>query len=217
MTIEIIIDGATQTVTKQELFRLVTSGAIGTDIPVSVNGKLVTVETAITMDTADTVRPSSPVPQPTPVRNDAPASERSNFTPQIGENCRNLGCTLTIWGFIIPFIVGFIWGLMGLPEGFLPIIWIVVGLGGFAITAGLILLVIGWVIPKDPAVKLQTQKRELTAEEKKQDELANSGILALIGCIWVALIMIVLVIMSIGSCSQSNTPAPTPASMESVE
>ena len=46
---EIIIDGAIKTVTKQELFRLVTSGTINADTPVCVNGKLVTVETAMTL------------------------------------------------------------------------------------------------------------------------------------------------------------------------
>jgi hypothetical protein len=67
---------------------------------------------------------------------------------QVGENCRRIGCDLFIWGFVSCFLVGFIWGATGLREGFLPIVWIVVGLGGFAISAGLILLVVGWVIPK---------------------------------------------------------------------
>ena len=49
-SIEIIIDGTAKNVTKQELFDLVTSGKIKADTPVSVNGKLTTVEGAITGD-----------------------------------------------------------------------------------------------------------------------------------------------------------------------
>jgi len=47
--IEIIIDGVTKTVTKQELFGFVTSAKVNADTPVCVNGKLVTVETAMTL------------------------------------------------------------------------------------------------------------------------------------------------------------------------
>ena len=63
MSIEIIIDGTTQTVTKQELFQFVTSGKVSADTPVIVNGKLVTVKTALTVDTSEAVRSSSPIPQ----------------------------------------------------------------------------------------------------------------------------------------------------------
>jgi hypothetical protein len=48
--IEIIINGTTQAVTKQELFGLVTSGKVNADTPVSVDGKLITVEMAMTMN-----------------------------------------------------------------------------------------------------------------------------------------------------------------------
>ena len=88
-------------------------------------------------------------------RREADARERQrNTVPmagglvvQIGENCRNWGCSLTVGGFVACFLVGFIWGATGLTEGFLPIVWIVVGFGGFATSAGLILLVVGLVIP----------------------------------------------------------------------
>ena len=59
MTIEIIIEGTTKTISKQELFGLVTSGKISADTPVSVNGKLVTVEMAFAMDSNGSTRQQS--------------------------------------------------------------------------------------------------------------------------------------------------------------
>ena len=64
-SIEIIIDGISKTVTKQELFGLVTSGKVSADTPVNVNGKLVTVETAVTMDSNEAIRSREPTPQGT--------------------------------------------------------------------------------------------------------------------------------------------------------
>ena len=71
-----------------------------------------------------------------------------NFMMRIGQNCRKVGCSLFFWGFFLPCVVGFIWGLYGLHEGFLPIVWIVVGLGSLMMPVGFILLIVGWVIPK---------------------------------------------------------------------
>ena len=152
MTIEIIIDGETKTVTKQELFGLVTSGKISTDTPVSVNGKLVTVETAVTMDSNEAVRPSS-----TSVRNETvpiDSIDPYHFSSELKKKCSMIGGIFVGIGLLGWFFIG------GTPFLFF---------GGIVLTIlGLILQVVGWVIPnapEDPAIL-----REREEQKRKQEE-----------------------------------------------
>ena len=115
MTIEIIIDGTTQTVTKQELFRLVTSGKISADTPVIANGKLITVETAMTMDSTETVGTSKPTPQPATVHNDnKPSNKTTGWEIVSNIVCIFIGLWFFTFGTGIFLLCGCIMFLIGM-------------------------------------------------------------------------------------------------------
>lgn len=63
MTIEIIIDGTTHTLTKKELFDFIMNGKVSSDTPVIVNGKLLTAKTSLTMDSNEAIRPPISISQ----------------------------------------------------------------------------------------------------------------------------------------------------------
>ena len=81
-------------------------------------------------------------------------TENDSVTLLVGENCRNLGCNFTVIGFILCFIGGFLWGAFNntpadTPAGVFLIIAIyaLIGIGGFLLSVGPILFVVGLVIP----------------------------------------------------------------------
>ena len=185
--IEIIIDGTTKSVTKQELFGLMTSGKISADTPVSVAGKLVTVEMVFTMDSTEAVRPatttqqpvsvllpihtqqniSNPIPQPLSVHNDTTTS-RSRIVSQIGKKCWDGGCSLFCWGFVLSFMGGFILAITNESDVGVVLFWILIGIGSFMFTVAPIMLVIGYILPEDPAIE---------QERKKHADLTSAGLM----------------------------------------
>jgi hypothetical protein len=107
-----------------------------------VNGKLVAAETAITMDSSETVRPSESM-------------------TRLGENCNKVGGYLTLGGFVLLCIAGFVWGASILFWIVIPLVLLVAPL-----IAGLILLVVAGVIPEDPAIQREREKKTWEEEER---------------------------------------------------
>ena len=169
MPIEITIDGTTRTVTKLDLLDLAAKGIIGPETTIQVNGKFWKAGQIKGIVFGNNVDDTLDLPEEVaipPARNDTTISKNSGVTSQVGERCRNLGCSFTIGGFILGFLAGFfILGMFGntsadTPIGqiLLGIFYIMMGIGGFMLTAGPILLVVGWVIPDSPISAEESEK-----------------------------------------------------------
>ena len=157
MAIEITIDGTTRTVTKQVLLDLAAKGIIGPETTIQVNGKFWKAGQIKGIVFGSKIDDTLDLPEEVaipPTRNDTTISKNSGVASQVGERCRSFGCSFTVIGFILCFIGGFLWGAFNntpadTPAGVFLIIAIyaLIGIGGFLLSVGPILFVVGLVIP----------------------------------------------------------------------
>ena len=100
-------------------------------------------------------------------------SKDSGITYQIGKRCWNTGWWLLLLGFVLSCVSGIVLavseetGYLGLHILF----YFLIGIGGFMFTVAPILLIIGWVIPEDPAIQKEREEKQKAWKRMAAEEL----------------------------------------------
>ena len=107
----------------------------------------------------------------------------SNVTHQIGQRCWRGGWWLLLWGCILSLIAGLLFVLssiifisteetaVGVASGIgVVVFWILIGISGFMLSVAPILIVIGWVIPEDPAMRQEREAKRIREYTRRQEQ-----------------------------------------------
>lgn len=219
MCIDIVIDGNIEnTVTLEKFSELAAAGAIGPETIIGVNGKLGKARQikGIVFPNPEDIYKSIPIPemeapappsvpisvhQPTPATSShlpTNVTDSDKFYSGLQQNCSNIGCFLTLGGFLLCFLAGFFFVqdiFMGIfiitGRGWLPdevaliLFCIMMGIGGFMVSIGPILLIVSWVLPTKEPEKPTVPKEQITPE----NEIFSVDVGKLTGCGWLVAVL----------------------------
>jgi len=89
---------------------------------------------------------------------------------QIGQRCWKAGWWLLLWGFVLSFISGTVFAAVGDYELGIALFYFLFGVGVFMLSVAPILIIIGWVVPANPAIQQEREERRARERAQRQEQ-----------------------------------------------